>query len=57
MMQNRLCVHRNMRLKVMDECHAPPYVGHRGIFATTTQAIEKYFFWPAMYKDIDEYVR
>ena len=39
----------------MYESHVPPYVGHHGIQATT-QAIETYFYWPSMRKDIHTYV-
>ena len=40
-----LCITKNLREKVTSEYHAPPYVGHCGI-AATTQAIETYFHWP-----------
>ena len=39
----------------MIESHAPPYVGHHGIEATT-QAIETYFYWPYLKKDVHEFV-
>ena len=39
----------------MDECHAPPYAGHGGI-ASTTQALERYFYWPGMRKDLHQFV-
>ncbi|MCO5569514.1 hypothetical protein L7F22_023227 [Adiantum nelumboides] len=52
---SRLCVTKSLREKVMYESHAPPYAGHRGIQATMN-AIETYFFWPTMKKDIQEYV-
>ena len=39
----------------MYESHVPPYVGHCGIQATT-QAIETYFYWPSMRKDIHIYM-
>ena len=42
-------------VKVMYESHVLPYVGHCGIH-TTTQAIETYFYWPSMQKDIQDYV-
>ena len=32
----RLCVTQALREKVMNESHAPPYAGHRGIQATTS---------------------
>ena len=50
-----VCVTQEMRQKILEECHAPPYAGHRGI-AATTEAIERYFFWPAIRKDILQYV-
>ncbi|MCO5575828.1 hypothetical protein L7F22_029633 [Adiantum nelumboides] len=50
-----LCVTKSLREKVMYESHAPPYAGHRGIQATMN-AIETYFFWPTMKKNIQEYV-
>ena len=37
------CITKNLRDKFMYESHAPPYVGHQGIQATT-QAIETYFY-------------
>ena len=54
-MQNKLCVTKELRTKVMEECHVPPFMGHRGIL-TTTQAMENHFFWPSMRKDIEKYV-
>ena len=55
MKNDYICITQEMRQKILDECHAPPYAGHRGI-AATTKAIERYFFWPAMRKDILQYV-
>ena len=52
---SRLCITKNLRDKVMHESHVPPYAGHRGIQATT-QAIETYFYWSSMQKDIHDYV-
>ena len=52
---SRLCITKNLRDKVMHESHVPPYARHRGIQATT-QAIEIYFYWPNMRKDIHAYV-
>ena len=31
---SRLCITKDLREKVMDESHAPPYVGRRGIQTT-----------------------
>ena len=52
---NKLCVTHSLREKVMYESHAPPYAGHREI-QSTLKAVETYFFWPTMKKDIQEYV-
>lgn len=32
---SQLCITKNIRGKAIYECHAPPYVGHHGIKATT----------------------
>ena len=53
--ENRLCVTKDMRLKVMSESHEPTYAGHRGI-QPTMQAIETCFYWPQMRQDIEDYV-
>ena len=39
----------------MYESHVLPYVSHSGKQAMT-QAIESYFYWPSMHKDIHDYV-
>ena len=39
----------------MYESHAPPYAGHRGI-QPTLRAVEMYFYWPTMKRDINDYV-
>ncbi|MCO5567022.1 hypothetical protein L7F22_020705 [Adiantum nelumboides] len=51
-----ICVTEPLRRKIMDEAHASPYAGHRGILPTT-QALERYFFWPTLKADIEKYVR
>ena len=51
----KLCITKALREKVMDESHAPPYVGHRGI-QTTLQAIEIYFYWPTIKQDVQRFV-
>ncbi|MCO5588471.1 hypothetical protein L7F22_042428 [Adiantum nelumboides] len=45
----------SLREKVMYESHATPFVGHRGI-QTTLKAIDTYFFWLTMKRDILDYV-
>ncbi|MCO5593344.1 hypothetical protein L7F22_047355 [Adiantum nelumboides] len=52
---NRLCIKHSLREKVMYKSHAPPYAGHRGIQGTL-RAIETYFYWPTMKRDILDYV-
>ena len=52
---SRLCITKNLREKVMHESHVPPHAGHRGI-QDTMQAMETYFYWPNMRKDIHTYV-
>ena len=55
MNNSRLCVTKSFRDKVMQESHEPPYAGHRGTQATV-QAMEIYFYWPGMQRDIQEYI-
>ncbi|MCO5576394.1 hypothetical protein L7F22_030204 [Adiantum nelumboides] len=56
MMHGRLCVTRPLRHKVIEECHVPPYAGHRGIDATV-KAVETFFYWPTLRRDVDAFVR
>ncbi|MCO5573974.1 hypothetical protein L7F22_027752 [Adiantum nelumboides] len=51
-----LCVTQPLREKVMTECHCPLFTGHRGI-ATTVKGVERYFYWPRLKKDVEEFVR
>ena len=54
--QQAICIARPLRQKIMDEAHASPYVGHRGIVATTN-ALQRDFFWPTLRADIEKYIR
>ncbi|MCO5547211.1 hypothetical protein L7F22_000656 [Adiantum nelumboides] len=56
MMHGKLCVTKQLRPKVLTECHAPPYAGHRGIDATI-KAIDTFFYWPTLRRDVDAFVR
>lgn len=56
MMHGKLCVTQPLWHKVLTESHSPPYAGHRGIDATV-KAIEHYFDWPTLRKDVEEFVR
>ncbi|MCO5554136.1 hypothetical protein L7F22_007662 [Adiantum nelumboides] len=56
MRKTMLCVTQPLREKVMTGCHCPPYTGHRGI-ATTMKGVERYFYWPRLKKDVEDFVR
>ncbi|MCO5559451.1 hypothetical protein L7F22_013051 [Adiantum nelumboides] len=56
MRKTMLCVTQPLREKVITECHCPPYTGHRGI-ATTMKGVERYFYWPRLKKDVEDFVR
>ncbi|MCO5592359.1 hypothetical protein L7F22_046361 [Adiantum nelumboides] len=56
MRKTMLYVTQPLREKVMTECHCPPFTGHRGI-ATTMKGVERYFYWPRLKKDVEEFVR
>ncbi|MCO5552286.1 hypothetical protein L7F22_005798 [Adiantum nelumboides] len=47
---------RVIRPKVLIECYAPPYAGHRGIYATV-KAVDTFFYWPTLRRDVDAFVR
>ncbi|MCO5549490.1 hypothetical protein L7F22_002961 [Adiantum nelumboides] len=57
MIHGKLCVTKQLQLKVLIECHAPPYAGgHRGVDATA-EAVDTYFYWPTLRQDVDAFVR
>ena len=56
LMHGRLCVTSQLRNKVLIESHAPPFAGHRGIDATL-KAVETFFYWPTLRRDVDAFVR
>ncbi|MCO5607558.1 hypothetical protein L7F22_061755 [Adiantum nelumboides] len=56
MMHGKLCVTKQLPPKVLIECHAPPYAGHRGIDATV-KAVDTFFYWPTLARDVDAFVR
>ena len=55
MMHCRLCVTRPLRQKVLTESHAPSSAGYRGI-DSTVKAVDHYFYWPSLRKDVEEFV-
>ncbi|MCO5612672.1 hypothetical protein L7F22_066941 [Adiantum nelumboides] len=56
MMHGKLCVTKQLRPKILIECHAPSFAGHRGIDATV-KAIDTFFYWPTLRRDVDAFVR
>ncbi|MCO5611120.1 hypothetical protein L7F22_065370 [Adiantum nelumboides] len=56
MMHGKLCVPKQLQPKVLIECQAPPYAGHRGIDATV-KAVDTFFYWPTLRQDVDAFVR
>ncbi|MCO5591065.1 hypothetical protein L7F22_045042 [Adiantum nelumboides] len=53
MMHGKLCVTKQLRPKVLIECHAPRYAGHRGI-DVTVKAVHKFFLLPTLRRDVDQ---
>ncbi|MCO5582340.1 hypothetical protein L7F22_036234 [Adiantum nelumboides] len=56
MMHGKLCVTKQLRPKVLIECHAPPYVAHCVVYATV-KAVDTFFYWPTLRRDVDAFVR
>ncbi|MCO5599187.1 hypothetical protein L7F22_053287 [Adiantum nelumboides] len=56
MRKTMLCVTQPLREKIMTECHCPPFTSHHGI-ATTMKGVKRYFYWPRLKKDVEEFVR
>ncbi|MCO5595622.1 hypothetical protein L7F22_049667 [Adiantum nelumboides] len=56
MMHGKRYVAEQLRPKVLIECHAPPYAGHRGMDATV-KAVDMFFYWPTLRRDVDAFVR
>ncbi|MCO5607072.1 hypothetical protein L7F22_061264 [Adiantum nelumboides] len=55
-MHGKLCVTKQLRPKVLIECHAPPYAGHCGIDAIV-KAVGTFFYWPTLRRDVDAFVK
>jgi hypothetical protein len=47
---------RELKLKIMKECHDVPVSGHGGQLRTQ-HLLERRFWWPGLYTDVLEYVR
>ncbi|MCO5569542.1 hypothetical protein L7F22_023256 [Adiantum nelumboides] len=56
MMHGKLCVTKQLRPKVLIECHAPPYAGHRVIDATV-KTVDTFFYCPTLRRVVDAFVR
>jgi hypothetical protein len=47
---------KQMKTEILNECHDSRTAGHTGV-EKTTELIARKFYWPGMYREIDEYVR
>ncbi|KAJ9517707.1 hypothetical protein QJQ45_004020 [Haematococcus lacustris] len=45
-----------VRRQVLESCHDANYAGHMGI-SKTWHGVNRYFTWPGMRKDVEDYVR
>lgn len=52
----KLCVPKNLRYQVMNECHGKVTTGHLGIRKTIARAYSNYY-WPGISRDIGNFVR
>ncbi|BFF95728.1 uncharacterized protein DMAD_13070 [Drosophila madeirensis] len=52
----KLCVGKEQRQRVLQECHDQPSAGHLGIRKTTTRVCQRYY-WPGIFRDVARYVR
>lgn len=56
LMHGRVCVTKQKRQQILMESHCPPYAGHRRIEATQ-KAVESFFYWHSLRKDVENFVR
>ena len=52
----KLFISEDKRLAIIKEVHNQPAVGHSGI-RRTTQMLQRFFQWPKMRCDVDQYIR
>nr|GEX55806.1 reverse transcriptase domain-containing protein [Tanacetum cinerariifolium] len=53
----RRCVHGKEALDILEACHNGPTGGHHGANLTAKKIFDADFFWPAIYKDANEFVK
>ncbi len=47
---------KQIKTQILNECHDSRTAGHTGV-EKTTELVARRFYWPGMYREIDEYVR
>ncbi|KAH8280810.1 hypothetical protein KR044_007779, partial [Drosophila immigrans] len=52
----KLFVPREMRLRVLQECHDQPSAGHLGVRKTILRVAQRYY-WPGMHRDVKRHIR
>lgn len=52
----KICVPKDERTRVLNECHDLPTAGHLGV-AKTLARLAQHYYWPGMLRDATKYVR
>ena len=53
----RRCIPSEETKDIMFQCHSGMYGGHAGIMKTQTKILQAGFYWPTLFKDVNEYIR
>ena len=53
----RRCVPESEQCKIVNECHASPYVGHFSGERTAHKILQSRFYWPTIFRDCTEWVK
>ncbi|GKB50145.1 reverse transcriptase domain-containing protein [Tanacetum coccineum] len=53
----RRCVAISETIKILAHCHSGPTGGHYSANVTAKKVYESEFYWPSVFKDVNEYVR
>ncbi|GJT02918.1 reverse transcriptase domain-containing protein [Tanacetum coccineum] len=53
----RRCVAGSETIKILAHCHSGPTCGHHSASVTAKKVYESGFYWPSIFKDVNEYVR
>jgi Integrase zinc binding domain len=54
---HRRCIPEDEMSSVMFHCHSSPYGGHSATDKTVAKILEAGFFWPALFKDVRNFVK